>query len=91
MLIRQPAPLAGRANAGVSVKELVRLPRADARRSTRLVEYHQMSFNLLEARRAAPRQDRRRLADFFDVLGVKPMLGRTFRADDDSQGRAERC
>ena len=40
-----------------------------------------------QPRRARPRQHRRRLANFFDVLGIKPMLGRTFVAPTTTHGR----
>jgi putative ABC transport system permease protein len=85
LLIRQSAPLAGRPNAGVSIKELY-----DYREQTSafdaLVEYHQMNFDLLE--RGEP--DRVNVGvvshDFFDVLGIKPTFGRSFVAHDDARG-----
>jgi putative ABC transport system permease protein len=85
LLIRQSAPLAGRPNAGVSIKELY-----DYREQTgafdALVEYHQMNFDLLK--RGEP--DRVNVGvvshDFFDVLGIKPALGRSFVAHDDARG-----
>src|SRR4051812_49426218 len=85
LLIRQSAPLAGRANANVAIKELY-----DYREQTAafdaLVEYHQMNFDLL--RHGDPDRVNTGVVshDFFDVLGIKPLLGRTFRADDDRPG-----
>ena len=81
--VRQQAPRIGVANAGVSVKEIqdyrAQTPSFDA-----IVEYHQMSFNLLGRGEASRVQTGVVSPEFFDVLGVKPILGRTFRADDDS-------
>src|SRR5688572_10102789 len=47
VLIRQSAPLAGRPDAGVSVKEYYDY-RAQTQEFDALVEYHQMAFDLLE-------------------------------------------
>src|SRR4051794_35570757 len=85
VLIRQSAPLAGRANASVSIKELY-----DYREQTAvfdgLVEYHQMNFDLL--RRGDPDRVNTGVVshDFFEILGIKPILGRTFVAGDDLPG-----
>jgi putative ABC transport system permease protein len=85
LLVRQSAPLAGRPNAGVSIKELY-----DYREQTAsfdaLVEYHQMNFDLLK--QGEP--DRVNVGvvshDFLNVLGIAPIAGRTFAADDDRPG-----
>jgi predicted permease len=81
--IRQLAPKVGVANAGVSVKET-----ADYREQTSsldaVVEYHQMSFNMLGRGEASRVQTGVVSTNFFDVLGVAPLLGRAFREDDDS-------
>ena len=85
LLVRQSAPLAGRPNAGVSIKELY-----DYREQTAsfdaLVEYHQMNFDLLM--KGEP--DRVNVGvvshDFFNVLGIRPIFGRTFLAGDDAPG-----
>ena len=85
VLVRQSAPLAGRLNAGVSIKELY-----DYREQTHafdaLVEYHQMNFDLLK--RGDPDRVNAGVVshDFFDVLGIKPILGRSFVAGDDAPG-----
>ncbi|MEP6915420.1 MAG: ABC transporter permease [Acidobacteriota bacterium] len=85
VLIRQSAPLAGRADASVSVKELYDY-REQSAAFDGLVEYHQMNFDLL--RHGDP--DRVNVGvvshDFFDVLGITPALGRTFVAGDDEAG-----
>jgi putative ABC transport system permease protein len=67
-----------------SYKELV-----DYREQTKtldaVVEYHSMSFLLLGDDSAERVQTAVVSANFFDVLGVKPLLGRTFLASDESQ------
>jgi predicted permease len=82
--IRQQAPKIGVENVGVSVKEIAdyraQTPSLDA-----VVEYHQMSFNMLGRGEALRVQTGVVSANFFDVLGVTPLLGRGFRADDDSK------
>jgi putative ABC transport system permease protein len=85
VLIRQSAPAAGRPDTGVSIKEYFDY-REQSREFEALVEYHQMSFDLL--RRGEPdRVDTGVVShNFFDVLGIRPILGRTFVADDDKPG-----
>jgi putative ABC transport system permease protein len=85
VLVRQSAPLAGRANTSVSIKELY-----DYREQTTafdaLVEYHQMNFDLLK--RGEPDRVNAGVVshDFFDVLGITPILGRSFLPGDDAPG-----
>src|ERR1700733_6421314 len=85
VLVQQSAPLAGRPNTGVSIKELY-----DYREQTgafdALVEYHQMNFDLLK--RGEPDRVNTGVVshDFFDVLGITPILGRSFVASDDAPG-----
>jgi predicted permease len=85
VLIQQAAPRAGRPNVGVSIRELY-----DYRRELAsfdgLVEFHQMQFDLL--RRGEPDRVSAGVVspNFFDVLGVRPHLGRTFTSTDDHQG-----
>jgi putative ABC transport system permease protein len=80
--LRQPAPLGGVANAQFSPLEL-----ADYRQRSRamesLVEYHSMPFILLG--QGEPRRVQTGVvsANFFDVLGVRPLRGRTFRTGED--------
>src|SRR5438270_5982123 len=50
-----------------------------------VVEYHSMSFLLLGKDRAERVQTGVVSANFFDVLGTKPVLGRTFVATDESK------
>jgi predicted permease len=72
------------ADVPFSYKELV-----DYREQTKaldaLVEYHSMPFLLLGDDSAERVQTAVVSANFFDVLGVKPLLGRTFLASDESQ------
>ncbi len=72
-------------NLGVSLPEL-----ADYRRQLSsldaIVEYHQMWFNLIERRTASRVMTGVVSAGFFDVMGVTPLLGRTFVPDDESAG-----
>jgi putative ABC transport system permease protein len=67
-----------------SYKELV-----DYREQTKtldaVVEYHSMDFLLLGDDSAERVKTAVVSANFFDVLGVKPLLGRTFLASDESQ------
>jgi len=85
VLLRQSAPLAGRANAGVSVKEYYDY-REQVKEFDELVEYHQMSFDLLK--RGEPDRVQTGVVshNFFDVLGIKPILGRSFVKEDDLPG-----
>ena len=85
VLIRQSAPLANQQNVGVSIKELYEY-REQLASFDGLVEFHQMNFDLLR------RGDPNRVAtgvvspNFFDVLGIQPLHGRTFAASDDHEG-----
>jgi putative ABC transport system permease protein len=85
--LRQPAALAGVENAGFSVKEM-----QDYHAATRslegTVEYHTMPFILLG--RGEPRRVQTGVvsADYFDVMGAKALLGRTFRPGEDAPGAA---
>lgn len=82
LLVRQSAPLAGRDDVGVSIKELYDY-RAQTTAFDGLVEFHQMSFDLLK-RGEPDRVDTGVVShNFFDVLGVKPILGRTFVSSDE--------
>jgi len=80
--VRQRQPLAGNTEMGLSAKEI-----EDYRQQTAsldaLVEYHLMGFNLLDGAGASRVQTGVVSYNFFDVIGVTPLLGRTFRADDD--------
>ena len=85
VLIRQAAPRIEQDNIGVSIKELYDY-REQLSSFEGLVEFHQMTFDLL--RRGDP--DRVAVGvvspNFFDVLGVAPIVGRTFVVSDDDHG-----
>jgi putative ABC transport system permease protein len=72
------------ADVPFSYKELL-----DYREQTKtldaVVEYHSMDFLLLGDDSAERVRTAVVSANFFDVLGVKPLLGRTFLASDESQ------
>ena len=85
VILRQPAVKLGSPNIGFSPLEL-----ADYRRQSRtfsdLVEYHTMTFTLLGGSEPHRVQAGVVSPSFFDFLGVRPLLGRTFRAEDDLPG-----
>jgi putative ABC transport system permease protein len=85
VLIRQSAPRVDRPNAGVSIRELYDY-REQSTAFDALVEYHQMGFDLLN--RGEPDRVNTGVVshDFFNVLGITPILGRTFTAADDTLG-----
>jgi putative ABC transport system permease protein len=85
VVLRQPEQTSGAADLGFSVPEIMDY-RAQARTLDSVVEFHSMSFTLF----GGP-EPRRVLAgvvsaNFFDVLEVKPRLGRTFRSGEDAIG-----
>jgi len=84
VVLHQQQPLAGRDDIGFSYQEIL-----DYRRTQSLegvVEFHNMYFILLG--RAEPQRVATGVvsANFFDLLGVKPMFGRTFVDADDRPG-----
>jgi predicted permease len=85
VMLRQPVPSAGIQTLHFSVKELEDY-RSQNRTLDSLVEYSGASFTLHFAGEAHRVQAGVVSADFFDVLGVTPQLGRSFHARDDSPG-----
>ena len=84
-IVRQSAPLSGQAQMGVAVAEYYDY-REQAKVFDGLVEYHQMNFDLLN-RGEPDRVDAGVVShDFFDLLGIKPILGRSFVKADDQHG-----
>jgi putative ABC transport system permease protein len=85
LTLKQQAPLAGVDNLGFSVKEI-----ADYRTQTQtldeVVEYHAMSFTLFGRTEPERIQTGVVSANFFDVLGVQPKLGRNFLPSDEQHG-----
>ena len=85
VLLQQAATRTNQQNFGVSIKELYDY-REQLSSFDGLVEFHQMSFDLL--RRGEPDRVAAGVVspNFFDVLGIKPVLGRTFAPTDDDHG-----
>jgi putative ABC transport system permease protein len=85
VVLHQPAKLAGLEDVGFSAPEIMDL-RARSRALDGVVEYHGMSFNLIG--RGEPERVKTGVvsANFFEVLGAKPLLGRTFLQRDDRPG-----
>jgi putative ABC transport system permease protein len=85
VLIQQAAPGNGQPTLGVSIKELYDY-REQLESFDGIVEFHQMNFDLLN--RGEPDRVNTGVvsANFFDVLGIKPALGRTFADKDDDEG-----
>ncbi len=83
--LHQPAPRAGIQDLGFSVKDVQDLGALTPSLED-VVEYHSMNFTLL----GGPEPQRVRTgvvsAEFFDLLGVAPILGRTFRKGEDATG-----
>jgi predicted permease len=86
VLLRQSSLLAGQDDVLLSIPELYAYRERLSSDFEGLVEFHQMSFDLIK------RGDPNRVAagvvsaNFFDVLRVKPILGRTFQAADAAHG-----
>jgi putative ABC transport system permease protein len=85
VLIRQQAPLTRQPNVSVSITELYDY-RAQTTSFEGIVEFHQMNFDLL--RRGEPDRVATGVVspNFFDVLGIRPILGRSFVETDDDEG-----
>jgi predicted permease len=85
VVMRQQGNLAGLNDVPFSVPEINDF-RSQNHSLSGLVEYHNMAFILLG------RQEPERVVtgvvswNFFDVFGVKPLLGRNFRSDDEQPG-----
>src|SRR5712691_2226725 len=85
VIVQQQAPLAHVNNVPFSFKE-VQDYREQNQTLDAVVEHHSMSFTLLGGQEPQRVQTGVVSANFFDVLGVKPLLGRTFVAADDEHG-----
>ena len=84
-IVRQSAPLSGQAQMGVAIAEYYDY-REQAKVFDGLVEYHQMNFDLLN-RGEPDRVDAGVVShNFFDLLGITPILGRSFVKADDQPG-----
>jgi predicted permease len=85
VVVRQSLTSPATPSLGFSEKELLDY-RAASRTLEGLVEYHTMSFTLLGGREAERVQTGVVSHGFFDFLGVTPLVGRTFRPEDDAPG-----
>jgi len=83
--LRQDAPAIGVEDASFSPLEV-----SDYATQTQtlsgVVEYHSMSFILLGGKEPERVQTGVVSANFFDVMGVRPLFGRTFARGEDAQG-----
>lgn len=73
-------------NDGFSVREVRDLNAATARTLSGVAEYHSMSFQLYGHGEPLRVQTGVVSDKFFDLLGVKPLLGRTFRPGEEAVG-----
>jgi predicted permease len=85
LYLRQPLTLIDVPSAGFSNPE-VNDYRAQATSLSGISDYHSMPFILLGKDEPRRVQTGVVSANFFDVLGVKPILGRTFRPGEDQLG-----
>jgi predicted permease len=83
--LRQPASGAGIQDAGFSPVEIADY-RARSRSLAGIVEYHSMSFTLLGLGEPQRVQTGVVSAQFFDLFGVEPILGRRFLPADEREG-----
>jgi len=85
IFIRQKEKKLGIEDLSFSVKEIEDY-RAQNRTLSGLVEYHAMSFTLFG--HGDPERVRTGVvsANYFDLFGIQPLLGRTFLPDDDKLG-----
>ena len=84
VVLKQQASKANLGNVGFSPKEVFDY-RDYNHTLESVVEYHSMSFLLYGKDSAERVQTGVVSANFFDVLGVKPLLGRTFLPSDDTE------
>src|SRR6185312_12473291 len=85
VVLHQEFPKTNATNVGFSVKELNDY-REQAKSLAQIEEYHQMSFILLDGQEPDEVRTGVVSAHFFDLLGIKPYLGRFFTSADDVPG-----
>jgi predicted permease len=83
--LRQEAPLAGIRSLGFSVPEVEDF-RGRNQAFDAVVEYHSMPFTFLGRKEPERLQTGVVSAEYFDVLGIEALLGRTFEPGDDVLG-----
>ena len=84
-IVRQELPLAGIPRLNFSVHDIEDYRKQNSTFSS-MVEYHEMSFVLLGGEEPERVQTGVVSWDYFDVLGVNPILGRAFRPSDEQHG-----
>lgn len=84
VVVNQQARLNNVNSLGFSVKEFQDY--RDQNKTMEMVEHHAMSFILYGRQEPERVQTSVVSANFFDVLGVKPLLGRTFVPEDEKPG-----
>ena len=85
--LRQSAELAGQNNVAFSVPEIIDY-RTSARSLEGVAEFSAMTFNLLGNGEPVQVQAGIVTGNYFDVMGLRPVLGRAFTAADDGPGVA---
>jgi len=85
MVLRQSAPGSGVADIGISPPEVVDF-RSQAESLEGVAEYHSMTFTLLGGPEPRRVQTGVVSASYFSLLGIAPVLGRDFRAEDEQHG-----
>jgi predicted permease len=85
VVVKQPAPGIGSPDVGFSEKELIDY-RTQSRALQTMIEHHSMTFTLLGGEEPQRVQTGVVTWNFFEVLGVRPLLGRTFVESDDQEG-----
>jgi predicted permease len=85
VVLKQQAPLARSNNLNFSVKEIDDY-RAQNRTLTDLAEHHSMSFTLFGGPEPERIQAAVVSANFFELMSVTPLLGRTFAPSDEAHG-----
>ncbi len=85
VILRQQAQKQGVDNLAFSVKEIEDY-RAQNGTFSGVAEYHSMTFTLLGRDEPLRVQTGVVSANYFDLFGIKPIQGRTFREDDDKLG-----
>jgi predicted permease len=86
VVLQQSRPLSGQPNIGVAIAEYFDYRERAKDVFDGLVEYHQMNFDLIN--RGEPDRVSTGVVshNFFDLLGIKPIIGRTFVQSDDVEG-----
>src|SRR5579884_2233179 len=85
VVLRQSAPKAAVGDLAFSVVDVYFLHQRNHSLS-QLAEYHSMVFTLFGGSEARRVRAGVVSADFFSLFGVHPLMGRTFRSDDDRPG-----